>query len=96
MFSSLQATIKAVSPGEEFECSLGVDPAVKITYKPLSKFRESSGIFSKTVSTKYKQVTEVRNAHDYPVTLELHDQLPRSTDEKIKVSSAPRRAVSTV
>ncbi|XP_041355011.1 protein F37C4.5-like isoform X3 [Gigantopelta aegis] len=81
-----KAKIKAVSPGEEFECSLGVDPAVRVTYKPLSKFRESSGIFSKTACTKYKQVTEVKNSHDYAISVELRDQLPRSSDEKIKVT----------
>ena len=48
--------MKDVYPLEEFDCSLGVDPAVKITYKPLKKYRASSGIISKVISNTHEQV----------------------------------------
>ena len=54
----LQAELKAVSPSEDFTCSLGVDPAVKVVYKPLNKFREQSGLITKTLNTVYKQVRQ--------------------------------------
>lgn len=79
--------MKDVFPQEEFECSLGVDPAIKVTYKPLKKYKTASGIFSKVTSTTYEQVTEVKNTHDYGVKLLVMDQLPRSTDERVKVIS---------
>ncbi|XP_076467162.1 protein F37C4.5-like isoform X2 [Babylonia areolata] len=81
-----KASMKDVYPMEEFDCSLGVDPAVKVTYKPQKKFQASSGILSKVVSTTREQVIEVKNTHDFPVHIVLQDQLPRSTDERIKVN----------
>ncbi|KAK7503061.1 hypothetical protein BaRGS_00005687 [Batillaria attramentaria] len=81
-----KASMKDVYPMEEFDCSLGVDPAVKVTYKPLKKYRASSGIISKTVSNTHEQVIELKNNHDYAITLLLIDQLPRSADEGIKVN----------
>ncbi|KAF8687528.1 hypothetical protein AX14_003677 [Amanita brunnescens Koide BX004] len=32
-----KSTIPTVSPGESFDCALGLDPAIRITYHPLSK-----------------------------------------------------------
>ena len=75
-----------MSPSEDFTCSLGVDPAVKVTYKPIHKFREHSGLISKTVSTTYKQVIEVKNTHKDLVKIIVIDQVPLSTEEKIRVS----------
>ena len=77
-----------MSPLEDFNCSLGVDPAVKVTYKPLNKYWEQSGLISKTVSTVYKQVTEIKNTRQEAVKLLMKDQLPLSTEEKIKVGGA--------
>ena len=42
----IQASLTTVSPGEEFECSLGVDAAVRVSYKPCQKYNESSGTHS--------------------------------------------------
>ena len=81
----IQADIKAVSPQEDFTCSLGVDPAVKVTYKPVNKFREQSGLLNKTSSTTYQQVIEIKNTHNDAIKILVSDQLPLSTEEKIKV-----------
>lgn len=80
-----KASMKDVYPLEEFECSLGVDPAVKITYKPLKKYRASSGIISKVISNTHEQVIEVKNTHDYDIQILVSDQFPRSADDRIKV-----------
>jgi len=81
--------MKDVYPMEEFDCSLGVDPAVKITYKPQKKYRASSGLISKTVSNTHEQVIEVKNTHDYDIKIVVIEQLPRSADDRIKVSCHP-------
>ncbi|XP_067674172.1 protein F37C4.5-like isoform X2 [Haliotis asinina] len=81
-----KAEIKLVSPGEEFLCSLGVDPAVKVIYKPLKKFKASTGLISKTTNTTYEQVVEIKNTHEYSIDIVLKLQLPRSSDDKIKVT----------
>jgi len=43
-------------------------------------------MFTKTSTTQYRQVTEVKNTHAYPVKIQLEEQLPRSETDKIKVS----------
>ena len=48
--------LKSYSPQEEFYCSLGVDPAIRIDYKPLRKFKGQSGIINKTTTTTFVQV----------------------------------------
>lgn len=35
---SFKSTMKTVSPGERFQCSLGVDPSITIEYKPAHIF----------------------------------------------------------
>ncbi len=64
----------------------GVDPSVKVVYKPVSRFREEAGLISKTVVYKYKQVTEILNTRSEPAVVTFTDQVPRSEDEKLKVS----------
>ncbi|CAL1546814.1 unnamed protein product [Lymnaea stagnalis] len=81
-----KAEIKAVAPKEEFECSLGVDPSVRVEYKPLVKVNSSSGIISKSQIITHEQAIEIKNLHDYLVKVQVRDNLPRSLDEKIKVN----------
>uniref|UniRef100_A0AC34G2S7 DUF4139 domain-containing protein n=1 Tax=Panagrolaimus sp. ES5 TaxID=591445 RepID=A0AC34G2S7_9BILA len=42
--NSLSTTLQlnSVSPGEKFDCSLGVDKAIKVIYKPTQKFQSQS------------------------------------------------------
>ncbi|XP_065920409.1 protein F37C4.5-like [Dysidea avara] len=79
-------SLKAVSPGEEFSVSLGVDPRIKVIYKPLKRFREQTGILSKTVTYTMKQVTELKNSLGEPAIITFTDHVPRSQDEKLKVT----------
>ncbi|KAH9508663.1 hypothetical protein Btru_049559 [Bulinus truncatus] len=81
-----KAEIKNVSPKEEFECSLGVDPSVRVDYKPVNKVTSSSGLISKSHITTYEQNIEIKNLHNYSVKVLVRDNLPRSLDEKIKVN----------
>ena len=84
-----QADLKAVSPSEEFDCSLGVDPAVKVVYKPMHKFREQSGFMAKHVTFTYRQEIELKNTRQDEITVHVVDQLPQSMEEKIKVGTSP-------
>ncbi len=76
-----------MSPSEEFTCSLGVDPSVKVTYKPVHKYREEYGMWSKSVGMIYKQDIEVKNTRNQTIKITVSDQLPQSSDDKIKVST---------
>ncbi|XP_066277892.1 protein F37C4.5-like isoform X5 [Branchiostoma lanceolatum] len=81
-----KSDLRTVAPSEEFTCSLGADPAVKVVYKPLHKYREQSGVISKTTQMTYRQVIEIKNLRPDPIKITVSDQLPLSTEEKIKVN----------
>ena len=66
--------------------ALGVDPAVKVTYKPLRKFQQTSGIISKFQVYDFHQQIEVKNTKRDVIKIKITDQCPRSTNDKIKVS----------
>ena len=46
---------------EEFEIALGADAAVKLEYKPVRKFQQTSGMLSKSRVYNYHQIIEVKN-----------------------------------
>ena len=60
---------------------------MKVVYKPVSRFREETGLISKTVVYRYKQVTEILNTRSEPAVITFTDQVPKSEDEKLKVSA---------
>ncbi|KAF8375430.1 hypothetical protein PRIPAC_81859, partial [Pristionchus pacificus] len=88
--------IKPVSPGERFTASLGVDPAVKIEYKPAHKHHEQTGLINKWSSTVTEQKIIVKNTRGDAVLLTIREQIPRSTDEKIKVKVISPEAIEKV
>ena len=70
---------------EEFEIALGADVAVKVEYKPVRKFQQTSGMLSKWKMYNYHQVIEVKNTKSDSINITVTDQLPRSCNDKIKV-----------
>ena len=81
-----KSTIPAVSPGESFDCALGLDPAIRIVYHPLSKKSAKSGFYTKTSVTSYTQRITIHNTKSRTVAdLRIVDQIPVSADEKIVV-----------
>ncbi|KNC96606.1 uncharacterized protein SPPG_08190 [Spizellomyces punctatus DAOM BR117] len=81
-----KSSLKNVAPEEDFECSLGVDHAIRITYKPVTKSRQTAGVFSKNVTLRHTQRLNVKNTKRVAATLRVSDQVPISEDEKIKVT----------
>ncbi|XP_055348292.1 protein F37C4.5-like isoform X1 [Paramacrobiotus metropolitanus] len=78
--------IKAISPQETFSCSLGVDPAVKVKYRPVRRFNEQSGMLNKTKVVTFVQEIQVTNTRPDPIHVVIMEQVPRSTEEKLKVT----------
>ena len=56
-----------VSPQEEFECSLGSDASVRITYQPLRRFKEVQGLLQKSDLLRFHQAIEIKNTKAVPI-----------------------------
>ncbi|KAF5330545.1 hypothetical protein D9619_005237 [Psilocybe cf. subviscida] len=79
-------SIASVSPQETFEFSLGVDPAIKVTYHPFERKVAQSGLYSKTVNQTLTQRISIHNTRSTPITnFKVTDSTPVSEDQRIEV-----------
>ncbi len=84
----MQSELADVSPNEEFTTSLGVDQSLRITCQPVGVVHNTrSGLRSKTTSITYTQKFQVKNTKSHPVSIHLSEQVPLSSDEKVKVNA---------
>jgi uncharacterized protein (TIGR02231 family) len=80
--------IKTVNPQEEFAMFLGADAGIRVDYKPVKKMNETSGfIVGKVNVQKVEHESEIKNTKSFEVAVVVYDQLPLSSDEKIKVKA---------
>lgn len=89
---------KGVSPKETFRCSLGIDPAVRVSYHPLSKKKRRTGslLNAKTNVTSFEQVITVKNARISRIRcLRICEKIPLSEPEKIKVNLIEPNGLAT-
>ncbi|EGT46832.1 hypothetical protein CAEBREN_19860 [Caenorhabditis brenneri] len=70
---------------QKFEVSLGVDPNIRVEYKPVRNYQEQSGTVEKINSQVTEKTTAVTNLRPNATLLTIREQLPRSTDSRIKV-----------
>ncbi|GMT23675.1 hypothetical protein PFISCL1PPCAC_14972, partial [Pristionchus fissidentatus] len=79
--------LPGVAPGEEFRCTLGVDPAVKVEYKTPLRAHEQVGFVSKSTLLTHEQMISLRNAKvGNAVQITVREQIPKAVDDKIKVN----------
>ncbi|KAF9532401.1 hypothetical protein CPB83DRAFT_847799 [Crepidotus variabilis] len=83
-----KSDVPLVSPEESFDCPLGLDPSVRVTYHPRGKKVSQSGFYSKVSLHSYTQRITIHNAK--PSTAEtlkikVVDQFPISEDSTITV-----------
>lgn len=79
------SSMKHVSPGESFHSFLGVDPSVKVDYRPVRQTHRSTGVWTKSSTIQYDHRTVISNNKSVPIEIIVAKVFPRSTDEKIKV-----------
>ncbi|PFH53301.1 hypothetical protein AMATHDRAFT_1370 [Amanita thiersii Skay4041] len=83
-----KSSVPSVSPDESFDCPLGIDPSVRISYHPLTKktTQSSFGFFSQSRITSYTQAISAHNTKQSSISnLRIVDQFPISEDDAIKV-----------
>jgi uncharacterized protein (TIGR02231 family) len=84
---SAMINLKPTSCGEKLECPLGVDKTVKVIYKPTHKFKSSVGLINKSAASGNEQRIVVKNnKRSEAILITLHEPIPKSADEKIKVT----------
>ncbi len=79
------AIINLTAPGEEFWTFLGVDEGMKVEHKFINKYQEDVGIFNKSKKTTFTYKIEITNNKTTAEELVVWDQIPVSTNERIKV-----------
>lgn len=84
----MQSQLSDVSPNEDFSTSLGVDQSIRITCQPIATVHNTrSGLLggAKTNLITYTHAFQVKNTRADQVNIKLLEQLPLSTDDRIKV-----------
>lgn len=80
------STMELVAPDEEFWTSLGIDETMKVEYKFVKRFHSMDGVFNKQNRYTYEYIIIVTNNKKTDEDIVIHDQLPISTNEKIKIT----------
>jgi len=62
-----------------------LNSSIRLTAIPVKVLCGQSGLISKSVTVGYSHIFEVKNTKQEQVKVTLSEQLPLSTDEKIKV-----------
>jgi uncharacterized protein (TIGR02231 family) len=79
------SSIDNVCLGDTFDLPLGTDASVKVEYKPEKKLTDTQGIISKVHHENVRRETHLTNTKSTEVTVYVYEQVPLSSDEKIKV-----------
>ncbi|KAJ7456148.1 hypothetical protein FB451DRAFT_1099072 [Mycena latifolia] len=81
-----KSEIPPVSPKESFDCPLGVDPSIRITYHPVTKKLSRSGFYTKSANHVFSQRLTVFNTKSITVErLKIIDHIPTSQNAQIDV-----------
>ena len=70
---------------DTFSLPLGTDASVKVEYKPVKKVSDIQGLISKTHHENIRRETRLVNTKSTEITVYVYEQVPLSSDEKIKV-----------
>jgi uncharacterized protein (TIGR02231 family) len=79
------SSIDNVCLGDTFDLSLGTDAAVKVEYKPVKKLTDTQGLIAKVKHEHNRHETHLLNTKSTAVIVYVYEQVPLSSNEKIKV-----------
>jgi len=88
-----RSAVPPVSPQESFDCPLGLDPSIRITYPPVAKNLSQTGfefggfgLKKKSASHSFTQRITIHNTKSVLIEgLRIVDQIPASRNAQIKV-----------
>jgi len=74
-----------LAPGDEHELGFGVDDSVRVKYSVAEDKRGETGLISTSRTDQKNYRIAVKNMHERPVQLVVHDQIPVSQNQDIRV-----------
>ncbi|KIM77452.1 hypothetical protein PILCRDRAFT_12084 [Piloderma croceum F 1598] len=77
-----------INPSDTFDCTLGADPATRLSYsRSFKTVRNSGGTFAEVSNTTiYTNTTTIHNKHRFPLSeIIIRDVIPISQDKRVKV-----------
>ncbi|KAF8999144.1 hypothetical protein BDQ17DRAFT_1361423 [Cyathus striatus] len=81
-----RSEIPYVSPRERFNCTLGVDPSIRVVYHPRDKIRSQTGFYSKSNNHTFTQRISLVNTKSCAVAnIKVVDHIPVSEESTIAV-----------
>ena len=83
-----RSTLPRCSAGDIFTTSLGIDPAIKVSYPKPDVKRSTSGLFTKEDSFVYTRtitISNTRASSAKPINIVALDQVPVSEDDKLRI-----------
>lgn len=79
------SSIDNVCLGDTFDLPLGTDTSIKVECKPAKKVSDTQGLISKIHHENIRRETRLTNTKAIEITVYVREQVPLSSDEKIKV-----------
>lgn len=80
--------LQDINPSDTFDCTLGADPATRISYsRTIKTVRNNSGTFAEASNTTtYTTSSIIHNKHRFPLSeIIVRDVLPLSEDKRVKI-----------
>ncbi|KAJ6624385.1 hypothetical protein B0H10DRAFT_2430916 [Mycena sp. CBHHK59/15] len=86
-----RSQVPPVSPQESFDCPLGLDPSIRITYHPVIKKLSQSGFYTKTANYRLKIIDQIPASQNSQIEVKLVNpalNLPTESVSSIKAAPA--------
>jgi uncharacterized protein (TIGR02231 family) len=84
-----QSRLGLVAPGDGLDLGFGGDDKIKITRAPVNRKENEPTWFNQTKIETREFKTNIKNLHDFPVKVQVIDQIPVSENAAITVEMLP-------